>query len=262
MIGRIDLPPPFSVWNEVWGAPNGHSLTGWQQRVLRGQRRIRALGPFAFQANNTTRIWEYPWAYQAVPIQRQSRLVDVGGAFSGFQFALAAIAAEVTNVDPFVDYGTTGEYDGVDPHHRLHRLNAAFGTSVKLLRSDLPSAGLPAGSADVVYCLSTIEHCDDDMIEATMAEMSRILAPGGRCVLTVDLFLDLHPFTGRPANRWGRNIDLRKLVETSGLRLVAGYPSELNGYAEFDPDVVQSALGDYLLGTYPGMAQCLVLGRP
>lgn len=261
MIGRIEMPDRFIRWNETWGAPHGRPLTGWRRR-LSGERRIRAVGPFAFQPNNSTRVWEYPWAYHAVPIQAHSSLVDVGGALSGFQFALAATSDQVMNVDPFVDYGTAGEYQAVDPIERHDRLNAAFGTRVVLRRCDLPSAGLPAESVDVVYCISTIEHLSDPMIGATMAEVARVLAPGGHCVLTVDLFLDLQPFTARAANRWGRNIDLGSLVGTSGLRLVDGDRSELNGFAEFDPESVQSALGDYRLGTYPGVAQCLVLARP
>jgi SAM-dependent methyltransferase len=261
MIGRLAMPDRFVRWNERWGAPHGRRLSGWRRRLLRGERRTRAIGPFGFQPNNTTRAWEYPWAFHAVPITSGSSVVDVGGALSGFQFALAATSRRVVNVDPFVAYGTAREYQAMEPDACHRSLNAAFGTEVVLRRCDLPSAGLAAGSVDVVYCISTLEHLADAMIEATLAEVSRILAPGGRCVLTVDLFLDLHPFTSRSANRWGRNIDLSWLVHSSGLDLLDGNPSELNGFAEFDPDAVQSALGDYLIGSYPGMAQCLVLAR-
>lgn len=262
MIGRRSLPGRYERWNQTWGAPFGRPVPAWVRRLPGTTSLVqRRAGPFSFQPNNSTRTWEYPWAYFAVPVVPALRLVEVGGALSGLQFVLARAGATVVNVDPFVDYGTTGEYAAVDPAERLRDLNELFGTAVELRRCTLAEAGLPAGSVDVVYCISTIEHLSAAARTSTVGEIGRVLRPGGRTVLTVDLFLDLQPFTTRTDNRWGTNIDVHALVAESGLGLVEGTPAELLGYPEFDADTVQSNVSDYLVGDYPGLAQCLVLQK-
>jgi SAM-dependent methyltransferase len=188
--------------------------------------------------------------------------VDLGGGLSGFQFTVAKGGSMVTNVDPFSDYGSMIGYDALDPEQAIARLNRIFRTSVRLERRDLVAAALPAHSVDVVYCISTLEHLDAEARAATLREVARVLGPGGRLVLTVDLFLDLAPFTTRASNRYGTNVDLAEVVEQSGLTLEAGRPSELFGFPDFDADRVQANLSEYLIGGYPAMAQCLILRQP
>lgn len=53
------------------------------------------------------------------------------------------------------------------------------------LRIDLRSTGLPDACFDVVYASHVLEHIDDD--RAALAEIRRILAPGGLAVLPVPL---------------------------------------------------------------------------
>ncbi|MDQ1414173.1 MAG: hypothetical protein QOJ52_3592 [Acidimicrobiaceae bacterium] len=262
MIGRRLLPDRYLEWNERWGAPSGRPVPAWKRRLpASGDRIARQAGPFSFQPNNSTRIWEYPWAFHAVPVTAGMRVVDLGGGLSGLQFVLARSGASVIDVDPFVDYGTPGEYSAVDPAAFLDRLNRLFGTDVALRRSEISDAGLDSASVDVVYCLSTIEHLSAAAVGAALDEIRRVLRPGGHCVLTIDLFLDLTPFTTRLDNRWGTNVDVRALVQASGLDLVYGNPAELAGFAEFDADAVQANLSEYLIGIYPGMAQCLILRK-
>jgi 2-polyprenyl-3-methyl-5-hydroxy-6-metoxy-1,4-benzoquinol methylase len=262
VIGRRALPPRFSQWNQTWGAPFGRPVPGWLRRLpWASDAARRRAGPFSFQPNNSTRTWEYPWAFHAVELRPGMRVVDVGGALSGLQLVLDRSGASVLNVDPFVDYGTSGEYAGVDPGQRLGDLNRLFGTNVELRRGDLEQAHLAAGSMDVVYCISTIEHLSADARKATAVEIGRVLRPGGSAVLTADLFLDLQPFTSRADNRWGTNIDVSDLVGATGLTLVEGTTAELFGFPDFDADAVQSSLSEYLVGDYPGLAQCLVLRK-
>ena len=87
--------------------------------------------------------------------------------------------------------------------------------------------------------------------------------PGGRFVLTVDLFLDLEPFSYETKNITGVNVDVRWLVETSGLQLQQGDATELHGYPEFDPKRIMGNLFSYEYGAfYPALAQALVLVKP
>jgi SAM-dependent methyltransferase len=48
-------------------------------------------------------------------------------------------------------------------------------------------ADVPTASLDVVFCMSVLEHLDDD--RSALAEMRRILAPGGTLVVNVPTWL-------------------------------------------------------------------------
>lgn len=190
---------------------------------------------------------------------RGARVVEIGGALSGFQFVLSRGGASVWNVDPFVDYGV-GEY-GLDPDAVHARLNRYFRTDVRLCHSTLSEAALPSDSFDRIYCISTIEHLEPDELTSTLREACRILRGGGLAVLTVDLFLNLEPFTTRARNEWGRNISIKDLVETSGMRLVYGDPDLLYGFSTFDPDRIQANLERYFVGEYPTLTQLVVVQK-
>jgi len=127
----------------------------------------------------------------------------------------------------------------------------------------LQEARLRADEVDTIYSVSTIEHIPLAEIPSLMQEISRVLKPGGFCVLTVDLFLNLQPFSRRTSNEFGTNVPPWLLVESSGLQLVQGNPSELLGFAEFDEREILAHLDEYLIGSsYPALAQCLVLQKP
>ena len=198
MLARRNLPAQYGAWNKKHGAP-----FGFRRADLPIARRHRARvafprlsGPFGHQENSRTRIFEYPWAWHAVPVVAGTTAVDVGGSLAGFQFALAQAGVEVVNVDPGRE--ATGRGWSVNAQS-LGRLNRAFGTNVRLLNMTLAEAALPSNSVDTVYSISTIEHIPVDELPALMREIERILKPGGACVLTVDLFLNLRPFSNREA---------------------------------------------------------------
>jgi SAM-dependent methyltransferase len=215
-------------------------------------------GPFGFQPNNTTRLIEYPWAYHVAPWRRGLRVIEVGGALSGFQFVLARSGAHVINVDPFLDYGGGGYAKHPAALHAT--LNRYFGTSVRLLLSTLPEARLESESCDRVYCLSTIEHLGAAEVTSIVREVGRVLRPGGLFVLTIDLFLNLHPFTARTRNEWGSNISVADLVTESGMNLVFGEERELCGFEAFAAHRILENLECYLIGElYPALVQMVVL---
>jgi SAM-dependent methyltransferase len=187
------------------------------------------------------------------------RAVDIGGSLTGMQFVLDKMGLSVVNVDP----GEAAPMGWPVDARTFKALNRAFRTHVELRRAFLEQAGIEDASVDRVFCISTLEHVPDDGIESILREVRRILRPGGQCVLTVDLFLDLAPFTDRVTNASGRNVDLSWLVQTSGLTLTTGDERELCGFPGFDPNRVQSELGDLLYATHvPALTQALVLTRP
>jgi SAM-dependent methyltransferase len=261
MLAPRQIPPVFSAWNAKWHAPSGrrtpNALPSWQ-RLNRFEAWRRGL--FGFQPNNSTRAVEYPWAFYIAPVVPRLRVVELGGALSGFQFVLARSGADVTNVDPFLDYGD-GPYR-MDPAAIHANLNKCFSTNVKLRPTSLMAAHLPSESFDRIYCISTIEHLGDEEIKNTVREVARLLDDGGLFILTVDLFLNVLPFTPRARNEFGRNISLRDLIAESSLSIVYGVEDQLFGFDAFHPSDVLANLERYLIGDpYPALTQLLVLQK-
>jgi len=258
MLAPRQIPDPFADWNRKHHAPwgqRGKRLINWF-----GPRNLavaRWLGPYAWQRNNSIRRFEYPWAFQKIGgLGQRLRVVDVGAGLAGFQFTLARAGHEVHAVDPGL--AARGRGWKLDPQQHAF-LCDVYDAPVQLHANTLSQAGLQDASMDVVLSISTIEHFADEDLREFAREARRVLRPGGHLVLTIDLFLDVQPFTSRERNDYGTNIDVRALLDACGATLVEGDPAELNGYAEFDPDRVQSNLSRYLLGaTYPGLTQCAV----
>ncbi len=179
--------------------------------------------------------------------------MEIGGAFSGLQFVLAKDGHEVHNVDPFFDYGRGGY--STDPVVRHASLNRAFNTNVILNKSTLPDADLEGNFAAVI-CVSTLEHLPPESIEATLETVKKLIAPGGLVVLTVDLFLNLIPFSDRATNVWGGNSSIAWIEDLLGYEMVAGDRAELYGYKEFSPDHILGRLEEFAINAgYPQMAQ-------
>ncbi|RMH27979.1 MAG: class I SAM-dependent methyltransferase [Planctomycetota bacterium] len=268
MIAPSRLPPAYKDWNRRMGAPFGSRLERLARSLPRGRGLVeRTLfrwapsvrGPFAIQPNNTIRVFEYPWAYEAIAPEPGLRVLDIGGGLAGMQFVLARAGASVVNVDP----GDEAHGRGWPVDERsIARLNRAFGTSVELRRTFLQDAGLEDDSFDRVLSISTIEHIPMDELPGLMAHVGRLLRPGGLFVATVDLFLNLEPFTDRASNEYGVNVPVRDLVQWGGLELVTGDRAELYGYPEFDPRRILSRLEDYMIGGYPALAQAFVARKP
>ena len=261
MLARRALPWQFVRWNRKWGAPSGRmgrlvSRLPMRQSLANGLAPV--LGPFAYQSNSSTRTYEYPWAYYTLRPRPGERILEIGGALSGLQFALARAGSEVHNVDPFVDYGS-GDYRR-DPEKVHGRLNKAFGTDVRLYRATLPEAGV-VGTFDAIFSVSTLEHVPRDDLVETLTVARRLLKPGGRIVLTVDLFLNLDPFCGRQTNRWGTNVPPAWIGEVLGMTLTKGRRSELLGFEAFSAASILEHLEDYAISvSYPQMAQLMSFG--
>ena len=164
----------------------------------------------------------------------------------------------MTNVDP--GEAASGVGWPCTPTN-IRRLNRAFGTDVNLENCTLDQAHISDTSVDRVFSISAIERIPEGELPGLADDIRRILKPGGRVVLTIDLFLDLAPFTNRTENRFGWNIDVKAFVDRLGMEMVVGDERELNGYPSFDPERVLSELSELLYGSYPACAQLLVLRK-
>ena len=256
MIASLKLPERYAEWNHRYGAPHG--------RVVRRRKRIfssaetvdRLRGPFAIQINNTTRTFEYPWAFEAGRLQPGFQVLEIGGGLGGFQFVLDQHQCHVTNVDPGM------EVEGWPCNAQsLDKLNRLFGTRVRLLNTTIAQASLPDAGFDRVFCISVIEHLSQTEAHSSMLQAHRCLKPGGLFIMTADLFLNLKPFCSRLANQYGSNQNLRDLIHEDKWTLFEGERSCLYGFAEFDHDRILGNLENYLIGNYPTLVQCLVLQK-
>jgi SAM-dependent methyltransferase len=261
MLAPSTLPEKFLAWNHLQGAPYGyHRRRSRLFHRFYSDRRLEALrGPFSIQTNNSSRTYEYPWAYYAAELDTQKRIVEIGGSLSGLQFVLSSEGHEVVNVDPGMDARGVG---WPCDEASIHKLNSWFNTKVLLKNTTLGEARLPSNYYDLFLSISAIEHFPDRDVREVLEHAHRCLKSGGRFVITLDLFLNLEPFSRRATNEWGKNHDVHWIVENSGMRLVKGVRSELFGYPEFSADAILANLEKYFIGSYPTLTQCIVLEKP
>ena len=133
-----------------------------------------------------SRVWEYPYVYHhlrqwigAEGDDALPRVVDFGSGVTFFPFCIAKLGCHVTcvDVDPVVsaDLPKAAEVVKHDPG----RVDCRLCGDGQLPFDDR--------EIDAVYCISVLEHIPH--FEETIAEIARILKPGGLFVLTIDLDL-------------------------------------------------------------------------
>ena len=261
MLAPAAIPPLFMQWNYHNGAPFGMQRRErrYLQRLLPPHVIERRRGPFQYQFNNTSRTFEYPWSFFSGGIRPGLDVLEIGGGLSGFQFVLSRAGCRVTNVDPGMELGPiTWQVDETS----MRRLNKLYATDVVLRNTVIEDAELPDNAFDVVFSISVLEHLADDAIYSAMREAHRVLRPGGKFVMTVDLFLNVAPFSRQRENQYGTNVDLRAAIEAAPFVLETGDRSQLHGFPEFDHLCIQARLEQFLIGSYPTLTQCVVLRKP
>ncbi len=263
MIAPAILPEDYRDWNCIHAAPYGRpplraSLMNWAwllpTRVLNRRR-----GPFAIQKNNTTREFEYPWAFASADLQPGMRVVEIGGSLSGFQFVLSQSGCKVINIDPGMEaVGVGWPCD----ESSIKKLNSLFRTDVELRNTVISRAGIPDASIDRFFSISVLEHLPEDDLNDVLIHAYRCLKPGGLFIMTVDLFLNLRPFTDRVANEYGINQDISSFLRPAPFELLKGKRSELYGFDDFDFRRILANVEKFFIGSYPALVQCVILRKP
>jgi SAM-dependent methyltransferase len=110
------------------------------------------------------------------------KVADIGCGMTAFTVYLKHEAGcDVVGVDPDV-FESGIKYKG-------HGVSREFidRTGLKFLRGDMDRFPLDDNSQDCVFCVSVMEHVTPDVRRRGMQEMARVLKPGGRAILTVDV---------------------------------------------------------------------------
>lgn len=154
-----------------------------------------------------SRAREYPWAVLAADLGTPSlRTLDVGGGGSPFALYLASQGHDSHVADPSLDRGVIFVYDRQKSLYRNARsilkrlifraagIHALWGlpqgqgrAAFRYHPHPADRLAFPDRHFDRLFCLSVLEHIPRGLWRGCMREFERVLAPGGRLVITLDM---------------------------------------------------------------------------
>ena len=189
-----DLVPNRFLGAADWDDPRYATL----RCVFEGIYRDELGGePHPFGARNPEQVvihwsreWEYPWAVLNAETAPGMRVCDLGCGGSPLLPYLAGRCGCVCW--------------GLDQHFPIHaRHNLRFFAEdprtqfpeITWLEEDMAELSLPDSSMDRIFCISVLEHVSEDVMKGTVAQIHRVLRPGGRALITTDVTGDHRTLT-------------------------------------------------------------------
>ncbi len=175
--------PPLSICHPKPGA--FRNVFSRQDYELPAIRRISDSLEQCARATRTTldrsKRWEIPVLVSGSNLAAGDVCLDVGCGSSCLPIWLDGIGCEVFAVDPEMP-GVAREWSL--PTHRI-RVNRRFINYLRRSVLDLPFAD---GTFDHVFCVSVLEHLPAACLPQALAELSRVVRPGGTLAISTDLF--------------------------------------------------------------------------
>jgi SAM-dependent methyltransferase len=231
-----DLETP--AWRSLFG-----SLLDEQGRFTAAESQFRT-GDYKWPRRpleQWSRVWEYPYVLHQLTRLRdacvqtggaQPLVVDVGCGVTFFPFAVAHAGLRIvgTDLDPVCER---------ELQRAAEVLPSSPGAVLGCRTTDGQTLPFSDGEADAVICVSVIEHIPT--WERTLAELHRILKPGGLLVLTLDLDLLGNSEIGAAAHR--RMMD----------QLEEGFTPVWSDRTIHPADLLTSDRGPYKLSAPPGL---------
>jgi SAM-dependent methyltransferase len=144
--------------------------------LLRRRRLQRALR-YAVVPVNYWRSLEYRLALEEGRFAPGERVLDVGSPKLLSLWIAERIGADVVATDI--------ESYFIEEYEMLRRARGVAPERLRLAVEDGRQLSFEDASFDKVYSLSVLEHIPDHGDSECVRELARVLAPGGRCVLTV-----------------------------------------------------------------------------
>ena len=126
---------------------------------------------------NWSKIWEYPWVWENGLKNldwKGLRVLDIGSERSPWPWFLSRLGAQVTLVEATANFVEQWE-----------AVRQKLDVSVQWKVSDSCALPVPSGHFDVVTSLSVLEHQSDR--SQALAEVARVLKPGGLFAITCDI---------------------------------------------------------------------------
>lgn len=190
------LSPSFrKIWGEIASIHKQYNLPDHTdvnlQRYPWSDKLITSPAPYA------ARLWEYPFSLIEADLSVGLQCADIGCGMSAFTIYLA----DLLGIDSVIGIDADVFESGVK--YKGHGVSREFlnRTGIDFLKSDMTSLHVDSNTFDRVFCISVIEHLPRIKVPQAMREMSRVLKPGGRLVLTMDvnIFSDI---TNPPSLIW------------------------------------------------------------
>lgn len=155
-----------------------------------------------------SRLWEYPFAVHAAELSPGMQVCDLGCGMTPFTpYLKEQCQCDVIGVDP--DLFDAGE------KYLTHGVNQTFthATGLDIRQGGFESIPVEDSTQDRVFCISVMEHVQDAAIRRKgMHEIARILKPGGRAILTVDVSVSFDLV--RPLDLvWDSGLDLLQPID-------------------------------------------------
>lgn len=171
----------------------------------------------------TYKHWEYPWAILWGSFESGMSVLDCGCGRGFLQLYLARIGCNVTSVDISTMKTkmlrkfwrlASKLHVKEDKSSVMRKLAKRYKTELDFYKANISELPFDTETFDRVYCISVLEHMNVGEDEEAVREMSRVLKPGGRLLLTVD-------FSPEPIPRRSYNEqNIHKLIKISGLKLL------------------------------------------
>jgi SAM-dependent methyltransferase len=126
---------------------------------------------------NYWRAIEYQLICEAADFQAGDRVLDIGSPKLLSLYLAKVVGADVvaTDIDDYF----------VAPQQRVAEVEGVPPERLRLQVEDGRRLSFEDASFDKVFSLSVLEHIPDDGDSACVAEIARVLVPGGECYLTV-----------------------------------------------------------------------------
>lgn len=141
----------------------------------------------------TTNLSLYRSLRAAAHANLRGRLLDAGAGRMAYRGMLEAIASSYESLDV------------ADPSGRMDHI------------ADLQNTGLPDAQYDAIFCTQVLQHLPEPA--RAVAEMARMLKPGGRAVISVPHLVWLH---NEPHDYWRfTQYGMQHLCERAGLRVLS-----------------------------------------
>ena len=187
-----------------------------------------------YHRSERTKLWENTWIIGNSGVKAGERVLDIGGASTGFSFYLASMGCSVDIIDN--DWGNCGTI------YNANYVAKQMGWDLKAHDKDVSDPlPFPDDHFDRVFSICTVEHLNAATRRFMMKEVGRVLKPGGIAGLTMCYCNDLEePLTDKGLRFSFRDKLNEEIILPSGLRI--------HGNKELiDPDLNKDFLGALFL---------------